>query len=90
MVSHAHAVCSKGLHIAMIATTVETDKPELEIKPAQDMIGPVLEMFVQISPIMQPTDDGKGDNVSNLLTYSSLSPAHTTLHLISKVPVKTY
>lgn len=31
MVSSDHAVCAKGLYIAMISTTVETDKPELEI-----------------------------------------------------------
>jgi len=31
MVSSAHAVCAKGLYIAMISTTVETTNPELEI-----------------------------------------------------------
>ena len=31
MVSEAHAVCAKGLRIAIIATTVETDDPEKEI-----------------------------------------------------------
>lgn len=46
MVSSAHAVCSKGLYIAMISTTVETDKPELEIRPAVDLLGDILEMFV--------------------------------------------
>jgi Rab GDP dissociation inhibitor len=43
----------------MISTTVETDKPELEIRPALDLLGDVLEMFVQISSIYEPTDDGK-------------------------------
>jgi Rab GDP dissociation inhibitor len=28
MISSSHAVCAKGLFIAMISTTVETDKPE--------------------------------------------------------------
>jgi len=46
MVSSAHAVCAKGLFIAMISTTVETDNPESEIKVALDMLGDVLEMFV--------------------------------------------
>lgn len=65
MVSSAHAVCAKGLFIAMISTTVETDKPEQEIQPALDMLGGVLEMFVRVDNVYEPTDDGKKDNVSN-------------------------
>jgi Rab GDP dissociation inhibitor len=64
MVSSSHAVCSKGLYIAMISTTVETSTPEVEIRPALDLLGDVLEMFVQISTIYEPIDDGKADNVS--------------------------
>ena len=45
MVSSAHAVCAKGLYIAMISTTVETENPKSEIKPALDVLGNVLEMF---------------------------------------------
>ena len=63
MVSYAHAVCAKGLYIAMISTTVETDKPELEIRPALDLVGDVLEMFVRVDNIYTATDDGKKDNV---------------------------
>jgi Rab GDP dissociation inhibitor len=48
----------------MISTTVETDKPELEIRPAVDLLGDILEMFVQISPVFEPLDDGTKDNVS--------------------------
>ena len=63
LVSTTHAVCSKGLFIAMISTTVETDKPELEIRPALDLLGDVLEMFVRTDSIYVNTDDGKKDNV---------------------------
>lgn len=63
MVSSSHAVCSKGLYIAMISTTVETATPEAEIQPALELLGTVLEMFVQIHTIYEPTDDGKKDNV---------------------------
>jgi len=48
MVSSAHAVCSKGLYIAMISTTVETDNPQEEIKPAIELLGDILEMFDQV------------------------------------------
>lgn len=46
MVSSAHAVCAKGLYIAMISTTVETENPENEIQPALQLLGDILEMFV--------------------------------------------
>jgi len=63
MISSSHAVCAKGLYIAMISTTVETEKPELEIKPALELLGHVLEMFVETYTIYEPIDDGKADNV---------------------------
>lgn len=53
----------------MISTTVETDKPELEIKPALELLGDVLEMFVRIDTIQVPTDDGRKDNVRNILNH---------------------
>lgn len=73
MVSSAHAVCSKGLYIAMISTTVETDKPELEIRPALDLLGDILEMFVQISTVYEPTDDGTLDNLFVTTSYDATS-----------------
>ena len=63
MVSSAHAVCSKNLYIAMISTTVETSNPQLEIKPALELLGDILEMFDDVSPIYEPTDDGKDSSV---------------------------
>lgn len=93
MVSSAHAVCSKGLYIAMISTTVETDKPELEIRPAVDLLGDILEMFVQISPVFEPVDDGTKDRVRFKfihLTISYLLPRATMLPVISSKPVMKY
>lgn len=42
-VSFAHNVASKGFYLAMVSTTVETDKPEDELKPAIQLLGPVKE-----------------------------------------------
>jgi RAB protein geranylgeranyltransferase component A len=33
----------------MVSTTVETDEPEAEIKTALDLLGPSLEMFLNVS-----------------------------------------
>jgi Rab GDP dissociation inhibitor len=73
MVSSAHAVCAKGLFIAMISTTVETDNPENEIKPALELLGNVLEMFVNVSPLYVPTDNGSKDNVFVTKSYDATS-----------------
>jgi len=57
----------------MISTTVETDKPELEIRPALELLGDVLEMFVQINTLYEPTDDGKADNLFVTKSYDATS-----------------
>lgn len=31
MVSYSHLICAKGLYVAIISATVETDEPEAEI-----------------------------------------------------------
>ena len=77
MVSYAHAVCSKDLYIAMISTTVETDKPELEIKPALDLLGPVLEYFPQITPLYAPVSDAFTDNLYITTSFDATSHFET-------------
>jgi len=41
MVSATHNVCAKDVYIAIVSTIVETDKPELEIRPGLDLLGPI-------------------------------------------------
>ena len=55
----------------MISTTVETDKPELEIRPALDLIGDILEMFVKIHTMYESTDNGKKDNLYVTKSYDA-------------------
>lgn len=73
MVSSAHAVCSKGLYIAMVSATVETDKPELEIRPAIELLGGILEIFTDISTLYEPVGDGKADNLYITKSYDPQS-----------------
>ena len=49
MVSYSHSICAKGIYVAIVSATVETDEPESEIKPALDLLGPTLEMFVNVT-----------------------------------------
>lgn len=41
MVSYTHQVASKDWFVAMVCTTVETNNPEVEIKPGLDLLGPI-------------------------------------------------
>ena len=42
-VSSTHCVSNKGFYLALVATTVETSKPELELKPGLDLLEPIRE-----------------------------------------------
>lgn len=43
MVSSTHNVCAKDVYVAIVSTIVETDKPELEIAPGLNLLGPIHE-----------------------------------------------
>jgi Rab GDP dissociation inhibitor len=73
MVSAAHAVCAKGFFIAMVSALVETDKPELEIRPAFDILGPVVEMFSEVTDLYEPTATGKDDKLFITKSYDPQS-----------------
>ena len=47
----------------MVSTTVETDDPQAEIKPAIDLLGSILDMFVSVSNLYDPLEDGKQSNL---------------------------
>ena len=47
MVSYTHQVAAKGWFIAMVSTTVETNNPEAEIKPALDLLGPIKQKYIE-------------------------------------------
>ena len=73
MVSSAHAVCVNGLRIAIISTTVETDNPEQEIQPALELLGPLLEMFVSVTDIHEPTNNPAAESLYITKSYDATS-----------------
>ena len=73
MVSSGHAVCARGLHIAIISTTVETDNPEAEIQPALELLGPLLEMFVSVSDLHEPINDAAAESLYITKSYDATS-----------------
>jgi Rab GDP dissociation inhibitor len=77
-ISSAHNVCAKGKFIAIISTTVETKDPEAELKPAFDLLGPIVEKFVAVSPVFVPKDDGTKDKIFISTSYDATSHFETT------------
>lgn len=78
LVSNTHQVCAQGWFTAMVSTKVETNNPELEIKPGLDLLGPVKQKFVSISDYFEPTDDGKESKVFISKSYDATSHFETT------------
>lgn len=63
MISSAHNVAAEGKYIAIVSTSVETNDPEQEIKPALDLLMPIDQKFVSVSDQYNPTDDGTKSQV---------------------------
>ena len=73
MVSYSHLICAKGIYVAIISATVETENPEAEIKPAVELLGDVLEMFVSVSDIYEAKEDGSKNNLWITSSYDATS-----------------
>jgi hypothetical protein len=74
MVSHTHNVCAKDVYVAIVSTIIETDRPEMEIAPGLQLLGPIYQKFVP------------GFRSHSLLTYFTglcLSVPFTPRHLLA-------
>jgi Rab GDP dissociation inhibitor len=84
-VSSTHNVCAKDIYIAIVSTIVETDKPELEIVPGLNLLGPIYQKFVTISPIYTPTSSGESDNIFITRSYDATSHFETVVEDVQDV-----
>lgn len=78
MVSYTHQVAAKGWFVALVSTTVETNDPEAEIKPGLDLLGPIKQKFVTVSPLYKPLDDGRSNQLFISESYDATSHFETT------------
>ncbi|CAH1265188.1 GDI1 [Branchiostoma lanceolatum] len=77
-VSYAHNVAIKGKFLAICSTTVETDNPEAELKPALDLLGPIDQKFVSVSDLFEPIDDGTNSKLFVSTSYDATTHFETT------------
>lgn len=85
MVSSTHNVCAKDVYVAIVSTIVETDKPELEIAPGLNLLGPLYDKFVSITPIYTPTSSGEADNIFITRSYDATSHFETVVEDVQDV-----
>ncbi|KAG7454633.1 hypothetical protein MATL_G00261910 [Megalops atlanticus] len=78
MISYAHNVAAQGKYIAIASTTVETNDPEKEIKPALDLLEPVEQKFVSISDQYGPVDLGAESQIFISRSYDATTHFETT------------
>uniref|UniRef100_A0A0D9VSI6 Guanosine nucleotide diphosphate dissociation inhibitor n=1 Tax=Leersia perrieri TaxID=77586 RepID=A0A0D9VSI6_9ORYZ len=90
--SYAHNVAPKGKFIAFVSTEAETDKPEIELKPGIDLLGPVEETFFDIYDRYEPANTAEEDNCFVTNSYDATTHFETTvkdvLALYSKITGK--
>eukprot|EP00057_Strongylocentrotus_purpuratus_P005871 XP_003731905.1 PREDICTED: rab GDP dissociation inhibitor beta-like [Strongylocentrotus purpuratus] len=78
MVSKTHNVAEKGWYIALVATTVETNNPEAELKPGLDLLGPITEKFISIDDQEAPLDSGEDNQIFITKSFDATTHFETT------------
>jgi Rab GDP dissociation inhibitor len=78
-VSYAQRVCPKGWYIAIASTSVETDNPEAELKPALDLFGKIDFISVKVHDIIEPQIPGKEDGLYCSSSYDPTTHFETTI-----------
>ena len=77
--SYAHHTAAQGKWIASISTTVETNNPQMELKPALALLGPLEHAFAYISDIYEPTNDAAQDGCYVSRGYDPTSHFESTI-----------
>jgi len=78
VVSYTHQVAAKDWFIAIVSTTVESNNPELEVKPGLDLLGPIKQRVIHVSDVYRPTDDGTSSQVFISESFDATSHFETT------------
>jgi len=78
VVSYTHQVAAKDWFIAIVSTNVETNNPELEVKPGLDLLGPIKQRVIHVTDVYRPTDDGTSSQVFISASFDATSHFETT------------
>ena len=67
-----------GKYMAIVCTTVETDDPESELKPALDLLEPITDKIVTVDDVYEQPEDEKGDKIFISKSYDASTHFETT------------
>jgi len=70
-VSFAHNVAPKGKYIALVATQLEKDNPQEELASGVKLLGPTLQTFYSITPLLEPSHDAAKEHIHISKSYDS-------------------
>jgi len=85
MVSSTHNVCAKDIYVAIVSTIVESNRPEMEIAPGLQLLGPISDKFISVSPLYTPTSSGEADNIFITRSYDATSHFETVVEEVQSV-----
>lgn len=78
VVSYTHNIAAKGHFLAIASTTVETNNPEEELKPALDLLGPIIQKFPCVSDLYEQIEGTDSSQVFITKSYDATSHFETT------------
>ncbi|KAH0792210.1 GDP dissociation inhibitor family protein [Histomonas meleagridis] len=77
--SYQQRVCPQGWYVALVSTTVETDKPEAELKPGLDLLGKIAYQAVEVQDVYIPQIPGSQDGMYCSSSYDPTTHFETTI-----------
>eukprot|EP00249_Psilotum_nudum_P015103 c25166_g1_i2 orf=810-2144(-) len=77
--SHSHNVAPKGKYIAFVSTEAETDRPDIELQPGINLLGPVDEIFFDIYDRFVAVNEPSLDNCFISASYDATTHFETTV-----------
>lgn len=78
IVGKHHEVSAKGRYVAIVSTTVETAKPELEVEPGLALLGEMITRFNNITDTYAPKEDGVKSRAFITASYDATSHFEAT------------
>ncbi|KAK3444353.1 hypothetical protein EUGRSUZ_A00407 [Eucalyptus grandis] len=77
--SNSHKVAPKGKFIAFVSAEAETDRPEIELKPGVNLLGPVDEIFYDTYDRYEPVNESSVDNCFISSSYDATTHFESTV-----------
>eukprot|EP00871_Galdieria_phlegrea_P000690 jgi/Galph1/1621/GphlegSOOS_G323.1 len=80
VLSCTHKVCPEGFFIALVSTTVETSRPEEELSPGIQLLGPTIkEKFYTVEDVYEPLADSSTDHIYLSRSYDATTHFESTM-----------